>query len=348
MSVLKSTKERLKTFRKPTNKQAYSTTKVAVLMVTFFLYLFLGAIMFRSLESEHEQTNFNDVIDRLGSFYYNHKHCMDPDDFAKIIEVVAKACEDGMHELERPGEETMLNSSTLTGKWDFVNAFFFSATVVTTIGYGRLAPRTREGRNACILYALLGIPLTALLLNEVGHMFKYKAKRVVKKISNYLEKILRNKTFTSFATWLVTFLLVYILIICLPAFIFTYTEGWSYRDAHYFCFITLTTIGFGDHVVGTNRRRQIYSKPWSRWIFKILTTLYLLFGLSVLAIVFNTFASGGESKLAELRKRRQDQNRRVLEATNSEVAPPYDAINTQNDKDEHSNVEPMETNPSLA
>ena len=37
----------------------------------------------------------------------------------------------------------------------------------------------------------------------------------------------------------------------LPAVAFIYIEeGWSYLDSFYFCFITLTTIGFGDYVSG--------------------------------------------------------------------------------------------------
>ena len=40
------------------------------------------------------------------------------------------------------------------------------------------------------------------------------------------------------------------LFIMIPAIIFQAIEGWSYHEAWYYCFISLTTIGFGDFVAG--------------------------------------------------------------------------------------------------
>ena len=43
-----------------------------------------------------------------------------------------------------------------------------------------------------------------------------------------------------------------LLIFCMifPALIFMAVESWTYHEAFYYSFITLTTIGFGDFVVG--------------------------------------------------------------------------------------------------
>ncbi|KAF0313855.1 Potassium channel subfamily K member 10 [Amphibalanus amphitrite] len=48
--------------------------------------------------------------------------------------------------------------------WSFIDALFFCLTVVTTIGYGQLSPRTAGGQLFCLLYALVGIPISGLLL----------------------------------------------------------------------------------------------------------------------------------------------------------------------------------------
>ena len=43
-----------------------------------------------------------------------------------------------------------------------------------------------------------------------------------------------------------------LLFVALPAAIFKHIEGWSALESLYFVVITLTTIGFGDFVAGTN------------------------------------------------------------------------------------------------
>ena len=49
-----------------------------------------------------------------------------------------------------------------------------------------------------------------------------------------------------------------LLFLVLPAFSFMLKEDWSYGEAIYYCFVTLTTIGFGDFVAGKGKR--IYNR----------------------------------------------------------------------------------------
>jgi len=63
--------------------------------------------------------------------------------------------------------------------------------------------------------------------------------------------------------------------------LFTLWEDWDYLTGSYFCFITLSTIGFGDIVPGTDMDK------WASSEKLVLCALWLAFGLSLLAMCFN-------------------------------------------------------------
>ena len=64
--------------------------------------------------------------------------------------------------------------------------------------------------------------------------------------------------------------------------LFSEWEDWDFLTGSYFCFITLSTIGFGDIVPGMDY------KSWSNKESKlVLSALYLVLGLSLIAMCFN-------------------------------------------------------------
>jgi hypothetical protein len=70
------------------------------------------------------------------------------------------------------GQDCVENS-----RWNFYSALLFTITIITTIGYGYIAPKTWEGQLVCICYATIGIPLTLICLanlsSSLGKMFIY-------------------------------------------------------------------------------------------------------------------------------------------------------------------------------
>lgn len=66
------------------------------------------------------------------------------------------------------------------------------------------------------------------------------------------------------------------------AAIFAKYERWEYFDALYYCFITLTTIGFGDYVA-LQKESALQSKPE----YVALSLIFILFGLSVVSSAVN-------------------------------------------------------------
>lgn len=65
---------------------------------------------------------------------------------------------------------------------------------------------------------------------------------------------------------------------------FHYFENWDFMDAFYYCFITMSTIGFGDYVALQNSTMKAFE---TRPEYVAFSILYILFGLTVFAAALN-------------------------------------------------------------
>ncbi|XP_014479169.1 PREDICTED: uncharacterized protein LOC106746744 isoform X3 [Dinoponera quadriceps] len=63
-------------------------------------------------------------------------------------------------------------------RWTFSGSLLYSLTLITTIGYGNVAPRTVWGRLITIVYALAGIPLMLVYLSTVGDVLARSFRRL--------------------------------------------------------------------------------------------------------------------------------------------------------------------------
>ncbi|KAF5303259.1 hypothetical protein FQA39_LY09998 [Lamprigera yunnana] len=108
------------------------------------------------------------------------------------------------------------------------------------------------------------------------------------KESDSSEDISDNVTVTSYDTETVTVPITICLLIMVGyilggSVLFSkYEEKWTTLDGSYFCFISLSTIGFGDLVPG----KAIYSDRGFQ-LSSILVSMYLMLGMALIAMCFN-------------------------------------------------------------
>ncbi|KAK1889396.1 Potassium channel subfamily K member 3 [Dissostichus eleginoides] len=194
-------------------------------------------------------------------------------------------------------------------QWRFAGSFYFAITVITTIGYGHAAPSTDGGKVFCMLYALLGIPLTLVMFQSVGERIntfvRFLLHRLKKCIGmRHTEVSMVNMVTIGFISCTCT--------LCVGALAFSHFEGWSFFHAYYYCFITLTTIGFGDYVALQNEH-ALQTKPE----YVAFSFIYILTGLAVIGAFLNLAVLRFMTMNAEDEKR--DAEQRALLAHNGQA-----------------------------
>uniref|UniRef100_A0A8C4RJS6 Potassium channel, subfamily K, member 17 n=1 Tax=Erpetoichthys calabaricus TaxID=27687 RepID=A0A8C4RJS6_ERPCA len=230
--------------------RGFHIPSTVVLTLIYIVYVLAGGAIFWKLEGDVAYKSIAEMeskkVEVLSKFT-----CIDRDSMNGLAQVVAAS---------RFGPQYV---SSTYGTPSLLCANFVSQ------GYGNMAPSTPDGQIFCVFFALFGIPLNMVVLNRIG---KY--------MLSMEQKVSASRT-VRVVIGLLSFLAGLSFFFCVPTVLFHVYEDWTYHQAFYYSFITLSTIGFGDLVAGINP--DVTYPSWYRdfmgfWIF---------FGLAWLAQVIN-------------------------------------------------------------
>ncbi|XP_002732072.1 potassium channel subfamily K member 18-like [Saccoglossus kowalevskii] len=80
--------------------------------------------------------------------------------------------------------ETGSTDGSYTGFDNWWASSFFCLTVVTSIGYGHLTPRTAVGKCVCTIYTIIGVPLFFIYLVKLSQLLAVYVKRAYCRLCN--------------------------------------------------------------------------------------------------------------------------------------------------------------------
>lgn len=223
------------------------------------LFYGVGCVVFVRLERAAELERYaanQRLYDRMQELY-SFEHCEDPA-FQQLsfCREQAKFSDSLESYFNHHG-----NSLKDRGQWTLLGTVFFLTHLGTTVGYGSSHPQTPHGQLATIVFALFGIPVMGYTLTQVARLNLMAGVFLCRKLG-------QEVTTVSGQIGLLWCMLLIILFG--GAWVYSWLEPWSYLQSLYFCFVTLSTVGFGDFLPSSNAS-------------KAFSVFYMIFGLGVCA-----------------------------------------------------------------
>ncbi|CAJ0921575.1 unnamed protein product, partial [Mesorhabditis belari] len=179
-------------------------------------------------------------------------------------------------------------------EWSFVTATLYGFGIVTTLGYNRIAPITQAGRIFCIAYGICGIPITMIIIANVGQYLNQFAGDSRRMLEEYRQRRRMSKASlsgeeykeSSIQVTSLVLLIVFLLYVALGALLLPALNGQvDFLNGLYYNFLCLTAIDFGQLVP-------------SKVVFLPITFLYVCLGLAITTIAIGKYWLGVHEKVA--------------------------------------------------
>lgn len=246
---------------------------LCVYVVAYWGYLFLGAAFFSQIEGPLQEVMASKLKESRAAFLEQYP-CVSDSALEDLIVEIITANNRGV---------SAAKSTAGEHNWSFGQSFFFSSTIVTTIGYGHVHPLSEGGKIFCIIYAIIGIPMTFILLTALVERLLLPTTWLLYWLNSKLGHLYQPFNIRVFHLAIIG-TITFGLFMVVPAFIFAKLEpGWDFLDSLYYCFISLTTIGLGDYIPGDAPRQPM------RPLYKICITAYLLLGLTFVMLLLHLY-----------------------------------------------------------
>lgn len=242
------------------------TKTLLILITVMVVYVLIGGAILYGIEHTNELQTQTTASATYFNFTGAVSSCVTTDQVRQFVTALIQAYDNGV---------LVTDSQTSASQWDYASSTFFAMTAVTTIGYGNQAPATSGGKAFIVIFGLLGIPIMGLVLAGLGEKLDGLLKPLKDKVF-----IKKNEKIDQLVKTLILVAVILLFMSLIPAGIFAAIEGWSYGDAVYYTLITMTTIGFGDFVIGTSDNDY-------RALYKLLSCGWILIGLASVALLLS-------------------------------------------------------------
>uniref|UniRef100_A0A8C6UZJ1 Potassium two pore domain channel subfamily K member 12 n=1 Tax=Neogobius melanostomus TaxID=47308 RepID=A0A8C6UZJ1_9GOBI len=243
--------------------------RFALLAILIVVYLLCGAAVFSAIERPSELRAHGRWNGTLRNF-------------SETFNISLRELNSFLREYEA-AIAAGIRADALRPRWDFTGAFYFVGTVVSTIGFGMTTPVTVAGKVFLIFYGLLGCAATILFFNLfleriitlLAVVMKAVRERRIRNSGLLPPGIRHDFSVYSVPGWKPS---VYHVMLILGV------SGWNYLDSLYYCFVTFSTIGFGDFVSSQNAAYENQS------IYRVANFFFLLMGVCCIYSLFNVIS----------------------------------------------------------
>jgi len=190
--------------------------------------------------------------------------------------------------------------------WSFVDALYFSVVTMSTVGYGDLCPTSVVSQAFTLVFIVVGViavfPKVSTFVNvfigPVLHWMRDVLDQVFPELLVDIDGDGETDYKVPLKAWmyylknLLPSSAIILLLQMSFAFGFTQLEPWSFWTAMYHCFVTATTVGYGDTTPTSTA-----SRLWA--------SLHIMTSVVLLAALFN--------ELQVVQKKRRSQLQQVAE-----------------------------------